>query len=294
MIKDLRTPRVLLDNTPLVISFLLLFDSMHLIFARLLRPYLPAVTAGFYVLAIAAVEFALIVAWQRRIDLAVLRRHFLFFLVIGSLIGGATWLSYQSIHYVDAGTASLLSRASTIFTIGFGLFWLKERLTRYEWFGTAIALAGVLAISFQPGDILRLGSLAVLGSSFMYALHAAVVKRYGGEIDFLNFFLYRVGMTAAVLFILTLSQNQLVLPPEPLAWGILILAGTVDVVLSRVLYYWALRKITLSYHSIILMLSPVVTIIWSLLFFFEYPTVQALAGGAAVILGLAIVNWPRR
>ncbi len=287
------SPRLLLDNTPLVLTFLLLFDSMHHIFARLLRPYMPAVVSAFYVLAIAAVEFAIIVAWRQRIRWRVLLDHFWFFFVIGLLVGGATWMSYQSINYVDAGTASLLARSTTIFSIGLGLVWLRDRLNRWEWLGTAVALIGVVTISFQPGDVFRLGSLFVLSSSFIYALHAAVVKRYGGEIDFLNFFLFRVGMTAVVLFFFMIGQGSAMLPPEPAAWGILLLAASIDVVISRVLYYWALRQLTMSYHAIILMLSPVVTILWSLLLFFEYPTLQGILGGAAVILGLAIVNWQR-
>ena len=70
----------------------------------------------------------------------------------------------------------------------------------------------------------------------------------------------------------------------------LILAGTVDVVASRALYYVALRRLKMSVHSIVLTLSPVVTVIWSLLLFGSVLTPQQFLGGIAVILGVLIVT----
>jgi drug/metabolite transporter (DMT)-like permease len=111
--------------------------------------------------------------------------------------------------------------------------------------------------------------------------------------DFSNFFLFRVVCTAAFLLLFTTIRGQLMLPPEPAAWFFIILAGTVDVVISRVLYYLALRRLRLTYHTILLTLSPVITILWSLALFQERPELQGLVGGAAVILGVLIVTANR-
>jgi len=67
-------------------------------------------------------------------------------------------------------------------------------------------------------------------------------------------------------------------------------AGTVDVVLSRVLYYVALRRLKMSIHTIILTLSPMLTILWSVILFSEKPSAQAFIGGAAVIAGVLLVT----
>lgn len=283
----------LTQNTGAILFVLLLVDSLHLVFAAVLRPYFPAVTAGFLVLVIATAEVWLFLTWRRQVNWRVLTDNLPFFLVVGGLVGGATWMSYLSVRFVDPGTAALLSRSSTIFTIGLGLLWLKDRLSRQEWLGTAVALVGVGIISFQPGDYLRIGSLIVLGSSFLYALHAAVVKRYGDEIEFTNFFLFRVMATSFAMFLMVWQQDAFVGPTEPIGWVYAAAAGTIDVVISRVLYYWSLRKLTVSYHAIVLMMSPVVTILWSLLFFQEFPTVRALIGGALVLAGLVIVSLYR-
>ncbi len=51
----------------------------------------------------------------------------------------------------------------------------------------------------------------------------------------------------------------------------------------------------MSIHTIILTLSPVVTILWSLLLFGETPSLLSLLGGGLIVLGVALVTaWPRR
>lgn len=289
------TAAPLLKNAPLVIAILLLLDSFHFVFARLLRAYLPPVPAALFVLGLAAVETAVFLAWKRQIQLNILRQHLPFFATVGFLVAGATSLSFASVRYVDAGTASMLAQTTTLFVLALGIFWLRERLHRNELLGAGVALLGIFAISFQPGDVLRLGSLLVLGSSLLYALHAAVVKRFGQEIDFANFFLFRVGSTAFFLLLFVLIQGTANWQwPSAVAWLVLLMVATVDVIFSRVLYYLALRRLQISHHAILLTLSPVIAVLWSLLLFGEAPTWQGFWGGTAVLLGVAIVTWQQR
>ncbi|MCA9919553.1 MAG: DMT family transporter [Anaerolineales bacterium] len=286
----------LLNNIPLVLAILLLLDSFHFVFARLLRIYLPPVQAALLVLSFATVETAVFLIWQRKIQLHLLRQHVWFFAAVGFLVAGATALSFTSVRYVDAGTATMLAQTSTLFAVAFGLFWLREQLHRHELIGAGVALLGIFVISFQPGDVLRLGSLLVLASSFLYALHAATVKRFGQEIDFANFFLFRVASTTFFLLVFMLLQGQgSWQQPVPMAWLVLLLVATVDVVCSRVLYYLALRRLQISHHAILLTLSPVIAVVWSLLFFGESPTWQGFLGGTAVLVGVFIVTrQPRK
>jgi drug/metabolite transporter (DMT)-like permease len=169
------------------------------------------------------------------------------------------------------------------------LFWLRDKLTKKQLAGALIAIAGVLIITFQPGDYLRLGSLMVLVSSFLYALHAAVAKRYGDEIDFVDFFFFRLLFTTSFLFVFAVSRQQFILP-DGKALLLLIMVGTVDVVISRTLYYVTLRRMDMSVHAIILTLSPVAAVLWSLLLFSTFPSWGQLFGGFAVILGVLVVT----
>ena len=77
-------------------------------------------------------------------------------------------------------------------------------------------------------------------------------------------------------------------------WFLLLLTGTVNVTISRSLYYIVLRRIDLSILTILLTLSPVITILWSVALFGERPSLQGLLGGTAVILGVILVTMNQR
>jgi drug/metabolite transporter (DMT)-like permease len=280
----------LIDNVPLVVIFLLISDSLHFVFARLLLPYLPPTTSSMYVLGIATVEMAIFAVVWGRVRFAVFRRYFWFFLAIGFLVAASTALTYISVIFIDPGTASLLSKISVLFSVGFGIVWLRERLTTFESIGALVALTGTFIITFQPGDYLHLGSLIVIASAFMYALHTALVKRQDGDMSLVEFFLFRLACTTGFLFLFAASRGELVRPPAWQAWLLLILTGTVDVTVSRGLYYLALRRLTLSHHSLILTLSPIASIGWTLLLFGVSPTAQQLVGGVAILAGVLMVT----
>lgn len=284
----LKAHRRHLENTPLIVGCLLIFDSLHFIFARLLLPYLPPATASFYVMAIATIEVAIFMQWRSGIRFDVLRRHFWFLFTIGFLVAASTILTFFSVVFIDPGTASLLGKSSVLFGVGLGVFWLRERLTPVQTLGTMLAIGGVITITFQPGDYLRFGSFIVLGASLLYALHNALFKRYGAGIGLVDFFLFRLAFTTLFSLLIATARSELFLPPGWQAWAILLLTGTVNTVLSRGLYYLALKRLNLSLHSIILSLSPVVAVGWTLLLFGVWPTGQQLIGGAAVVAGVML------
>ena len=112
-------------NIVALLGALLLVDSLHFVFARLLLPYLPGGTSAFYVLSVALVETALFMGLRRRVRPVVFSRHRPFFLAIGFLVAASTTINYIAVSYVDPGTASLLAQTTTLFALAFGIIWLR-------------------------------------------------------------------------------------------------------------------------------------------------------------------------
>ena len=277
------------NSAILLVTVLLIVDSLHFVFARLLLPYISPGVSAMYVMAVGTVEVGLFGLIRRRLHLRSLVKHCWFFLAIGFLVAASTNIGYEAVVFIDPGTATLLNKTSILLGLGFGVFWLREKLSWAQLGGALLAMVGVFVISFQPGDYLRFGSLLILGATLMYALHAAIVKRYGGQIEFVDFFFFRLLFTTAFLFVFSWSRRALAWPGHK-AWLLIVLVGTVDVVISRTLYYVALRRLKMSVHSTVLTLSPVAAVLWSLLLFDLVPTVWQLLGGAAVILGVLVVT----
>lgn len=271
----------------LLIAGLLLVDSLYYIFARLLLPLVPPAAGAMYMMVLGAVQIAVLM--RGRVDWRVLWRHRWLFMAVGLLVGVNTNMGFIAVQYVDPGTASLLSRTSILFGVGLGVAILGERLAPLELLGAAIAVAGVAVISVQPGEYLRWGSLIVVASTALYALHSALVKRFGGAIPFGEFMLFRVTAVAAVLVGLAFAQGAVVWP-TPLAWGWLLVAAAVNVVLSRGVYYLALRRLDMSFLTILLTLTPVVTWLWSVALFGGRPSAIEAAGGVATLAGVLLVT----
>jgi drug/metabolite transporter (DMT)-like permease len=276
------------DQKGLLIAALLMIDSLHFVFARLMLPHIEPAVSAMYVMMIgmAVVGVYGFIRGQIKIDL--LFKNIWFFLSVGLLVAVSTNINYEAVAFIDAGTAAILGKTSILFGLGYGLFCLKEDLNRPQIIGAVVAIVGVLVITFQPGDYLRTGSLMILGSACMYALHAAIVKRFGQNMEFINFFFFRLFCTSAILFVMAVTRKSLVVTSAT-AWGLLILVGTLDVAISRGLYYLALRRLKLSIHAIILTLSPVAAILWALFLFDTLPNIQQAIGGVGVIIGVMVV-----
>ena len=271
---------------------LMMVDGLHFVFARMLLPHVSPEISAFYVLLIGTIEVGIYTLVTGKLHLSTFKKNIWVFLLIGFLVATSTNINYEAVAFVDAGTASLLNEVSIIFGLLFGLMWLKEKFSTPQLWGSLLAIAGVFVINYQSGDYLRLGSLMILCGSFMYAAHAAITKRYASEINLGEFFFFRLLSTSTFLFLFSLGRGALALPKAE-AWPYLILAATVDIGISRTLYYVALRKLNVSFLSVLLTLSPVVTILWSLLLFGETPGKQQLIGGAAVIAGVMLVTYYR-
>jgi O-acetylserine/cysteine efflux transporter len=269
---------------------LLLIDSLHFVFARLMLPHANPFLSALFVMGIGTVEVGIFGIATGRLRLTTFTRHWGFFVAIGFCIGVSTAISYSAVALIDPGTASILSKTSIIFGLAFGIFWLGDRLSRPQILGAAIAIIGLIIVTFQPGNYLRTGSLLIVFSTLIYSSHTALTKRYGGGMDMLNFFFYRLLLTSVVLFAIAAIQGQLALPATPTAWGLLVLAGTVDVVISRTLYYTALRRLDMSIFTIMLTAGPVAAILWSFLLFDVCPNPRQLVGGVIVLAGVIVVT----
>ena len=273
-----------------LISTLVVVDSLHFIVGRALIPYLHPAVSSMYLMGFGCLVVGAFALTRGRLSLSVLRQHLWFFLTIGFLVGVSTVLTFGSVKYIDPGTGAMLAKLSVLISIALGVVWLGERLSHSQIVGAALAIIGVLVITFQPGEYLRLGSLMVVVATIMYALHTAIVKRYGGDIEFLSFFFMRLLATTAflIVFVAITPEAHENLVPSGNIWLLLIAAGVVDVAFSRGLYYIALRRFPMSIHAIILTLSPAATILWSYLLFDSYPQPVQLLGGVLVLTGVMI------
>lgn len=171
---------------------------------------------------------------------------------------------------------------------------LGERLSRRQWLGTAIAVTGVLIVSF---DSLSFGTAPLwaysvtLGSMLVFAL-ASVLRRGKASLNMpVHQSLCIHSLTGAVLFgICGLFQGSLE-PPVTREFAIsmvwLVLIGTF---LAYAVYYTMLRLFPVAQVSAAIYLSPPVTMIWALMLFSEPLTSAMFVGLAVTLVGVWLTS----
>jgi drug/metabolite transporter (DMT)-like permease len=242
-----------------------------------------------FVLLIATLEVGAYGIVSKQLHFRDIRRKWWLFVAIGVLIAGSTTINYSAVEFIDPGVASMLAQTGTVWAVLFGLLWLREELNRAQIFGAVLAMAGVFIVNFQSGDYVRIGSLLVVLSAALYALHAALTKKFTEEINLTTFFFARLLTSTAAIVLFSAVSGSLDWPVRA-AWPYILLAGSVDVTVSRFLYYFALRRLKLTVHTILLTLSPVLSILWSLLLFDSHLTARQIVGGLIVLAGVLVVG----
>jgi drug/metabolite transporter (DMT)-like permease len=275
-----------------LIPTLLVVDSLHFIFARLLHPLSPPSVSVLFVLLTATLEVGVFGLITRQFNFKAVRHKWWLFTAIGILIASSTTINYQAVEFIDPGVASMLVQTGTIWAVLFGLLWLQEKLTAAQVLGAVLAMIGVFTVNFQAGNYVQLGSFLVVLSAALYALHAALTKKFSEDINLTSFFFVRLAASTAVIFLFSCFSGALIWPGKA-AWPFILLAGTIDVAISRWLYYAALRKLKLTIHTILLTLSPVIAILLSFVLFDSQLSLQQIIGGIIVLAGVLVVGLRR-
>jgi drug/metabolite transporter (DMT)-like permease len=174
----------LADQPYLLLSLTSLFWAGNIVLARYVAGHVPPVTLS-CVRWIGALLLMLPWAWPHlRRDWPVLRAHLPLMLVL-SATGFAinNVLSYWALQYTEALNGLLIQSSGPLFVALWSLMLFGVRLTRGQFIGIAISLAGVMTIILR-GDIMALshirfniGDLMYAACMFAFGLYSALMPR---------------------------------------------------------------------------------------------------------------------
>lgn len=195
---------------------------------------------------------------------------------------------------VPTGLVALISDLVPLAIAALSHTFLGERMSLRQWAGTAIAIAGVLIVSF---DSLSLGTAPVwayvvtVASMGVFALATVLQKRFGTLRMPIHQSLCIQFLTGAVLFGIVAGEQGGLLPPADrgfvvgIAW--LVLVATF---LCYTIYYMSLRLFPAAKVSAAIYLSPPVTMIWAWALFSEPLTVSMFSGLLVTLLGVWLTS----
>jgi drug/metabolite transporter (DMT)-like permease len=195
---------------------------------------------------------------------------------------------------VPTGLVALISDLVPLAIAALAQPLLGERLSPRQWLGTAIAIAGVLLVSF---DSLAFGSAPIwaygltVGSMLIFALASVLQKRRRTIHMPVHQCISIQMLTGAALFGIAAAMQGNLAPPMTrdfaigMAWLVLIATFA-----SYSIYYTSLRLFPVAKVTAVIYLSPAVTMLWAWALFSEPLTATMFVGLSITFVGVWLTS----
>lgn len=221
------------------------------------------------------------------------------FLLLG-MMGGSLYFLTENMalqHTAASNVSILISSTPMLTALLVGTFYLTERLSRRQIFGSLLAFAGMALVVLNGQLVLRLNplgdALAFLSALTwaFYSLFITMVKnRYPP--DFITRKVFFYGLLTILpyfLFVRPLSLD-LQLLARPVVWGNLLFLGLLASTGAYLLWNWTLARLGTVRATNYIYAQPLVTMLFAVLILGERITPMALVGTAVLILGMTRIN----
>lgn len=251
----------------------------------------PGVVSAFYRVFIASA--GLLILWLARGPRFPDKRTFFLSALAGMFFGMDLAFWNAAVMKTNAANATLLAYLAPVWVALAALLVFKERMKKFYWPGTALALLGMLLIlGLRNMAGLRFGQGEVLGiiSSFFYAGYLLTAQAARRRTDTLQFTTFSVLASAGLLFIISLLRGEILTGFSRQTWLAFLGLGLISHLGGWFAINYALGHVKASVVSVSLLGQPVVTALaaWPLLG--EPLGAVQIAGGFLILSGVFIVN----
>jgi drug/metabolite transporter (DMT)-like permease len=202
---------------------------------------------------------------------------------------------HRAILIVGSGMSTLLGNTHIFATAAVSYFVFKEKPSLRFFLSTIIAIGGLSLlvgifskeVEFTPFYIR--GVLFGFTTAFMYALYIVGIKKAGNHSSNPAPAVIMAWLCISAtffLFIGSLFEPTPLLPPNLKSISLLLVLG----ILGQAVAWWAavhaIKQLPIHRAALILLLQPVLSMIWGILFFEEHLTAQQLVGAAITLLAI--------
>lgn len=211
---------------------------------------------------------------------------------------GSMQLTYLSLYYTTASNVVLLSVATPVMVALGARVYLGERLSRPQWIGVWLSIAGVLLIitrgrlsNLKPGE-LQLGDLINIASMICWSFYTVYGKRVLRTYTpaFATTAAYVLGTVILIPLVLITAP---LFPAPRLTSGVAWLIIVYQAILGAVAHVWWYRSVDVvgpTLASVVMNLQPVVGLTLAALLLSEGVGAWQIAGGLLVLGGVALTT----
>jgi drug/metabolite transporter (DMT)-like permease len=203
-----------------------------------------------------------------------------------------------SVMHTGAAVASILGNNTPVFVGILSWLVLHKRPRATFWIGLSLSVAGCLAIMLGPAHagsapITLYGNLMAIAASLFFAAYLVTTERVRRDLDTLTFNALAIGGSIATLLIVCLVMRLPLTGYPPRAWAALVALGLVSQLAAYYALVYALGHLPATLTSVGLLGQVPSTAFLAWLLLGEPLTPLQIAGGAAVLVGILVVNRGR-
>ena len=194
-------------------------------------------------------------------------------------------------HTSGINTALLL-KAEIFFTFIFATLVLHERLSRIQFVGMIVILAGGLLIAFNGTLSINFGDMLIILGTALFPFGNTYAKKAMKSlpINIVLMLRYLIGGTVLMILSLLLEDIHLIRNVElySAAW-ILITYIVPILIFSKILIYGGFKRIPLGRAIYIVSSAPAFSLIFAFFILKEYPTLYQAGGFVLTVLGVYLL-----
>ncbi len=251
----------------------------------LLIKYMTSMTAGSIAWFRTVVPVFLLASWMFSKRIPFFRGNYKKMLGASVINTFRIYLFLISYIYTSIGNAVILFYSWPIFVTLLGVLFLKEKVSKYQWFLILLAFVGLTisyahkSLSFEDKDFV--GMLAAVGASVGYAITVVIFKSEAQNYD-KNELIFYQNFASVILFFPFLYINFPVAEWSDI--GIATIYGFLIGVVVFSLFFYGLKHLKAATTSSLMYLEVVSTILLGHLVLKESLEPNMIWGGALIVL----------
>jgi len=205
----------------------------------------------------------------------------------------AHWVLWVlSVQLTTIASAALLICTGALWSALLSRPLLGEPVTRRQWLGLALALAGVAVLVWgshgQGGRHTLLGDLLALLGSFGWVAYTFIGRHARREAGFWGYTTTVYLAAGVAVLALVLVRREPLLTLSPTTWGALVLLAIFPTLLGHGSLNYLLRFVGPARLSLFTLSEPVLATLLAWALFGEIPPPLATGGGIAALAGIAL------
>ncbi len=250
-----------------------------------LKGFNPETFSFVWTTAAAIYSFAIAIAVKSSRSQIFPRKNMMAMAALGITTGICMIMTWSGLAILDPVFSSFLWRFLPVLTIIAGILFLKERLSKKEFFAMFIMLSGSLCCVAGRWEIVGTGVILTLLAGCAGAAQLLIAKTQTHRVHPNILVAYRVGIGAAITGIWVFSTGKADFSVDSSYWYVTLFGAFLGPCASFHLIFRSYSYWSLSQSSILLTMQPLLVLPLAYLFLGSFPTVKELSGGGIILSG---------